>query len=106
MTIAGASICFIRQFEADYSARPEFLIENYRSTGHITVAANAVIAPAAARMKVGHDIAIDRKRSKTPPGGEMAALDSVARGRVQRTAQPATWRRRWPQWMNSSGYRA
>ena len=80
---AGASIRFIRQFEADYQARPEFLIENYRSTGHIIAAANAVIAPAAARMKAGHDIAIDRKRSKTPPGGEMAALDPVAHGRVQ-----------------------
>jgi ATP-dependent DNA helicase RecQ len=45
---AGASIRFIRQFEADYSARPMFLVENYRSTGHIIAAANAVIAPAAA----------------------------------------------------------
>lgn len=80
---AGASIRFIRQFEADYSARPEFLIENYRSTKHIIAAANAIIAPAADRMKAGHDIAIDRKRSKTPPGGEMAALDPVAQGRVQ-----------------------
>ncbi|WP_246687102.1 RecQ family ATP-dependent DNA helicase [Mesorhizobium sp. M3A.F.Ca.ET.201.01.1.1] len=80
---AGASIRFIRQFEADYSARPEFLIENYRSTGHIIAAANAIIAPAANRMKAGHDISIDRKRSKTPPGGEMAALDPVAQGRVQ-----------------------
>ncbi|WP_246724231.1 hypothetical protein, partial [Rhizobium leguminosarum] len=34
-------------------------------------------------MKAGHDIAIDRKRSTVPPGGEMAALDPVARGRVQ-----------------------
>ncbi|WP_244665927.1 RecQ family ATP-dependent DNA helicase [Pseudorhizobium halotolerans] len=80
---AGASIRFIRQFEADYSARPMFLVENYRSTAHIVAAANAVIAPAAARMKAGHDIAIDRKRSKAPPGGEMEALDPVARGRVQ-----------------------
>lgn len=80
---AGASIRFIRQFEADYNARPEFLIENYRSTGHIIAAANAVIAPAADRMKAGHDIAIDRKRGKTPSGGEMAALDPVAQGRVQ-----------------------
>lgn len=80
---AGASIRFIRQFEADYSARPMFLVENYRSTGHIIAAANAVIAPAAARMKASHDIAIDRKRSKGLPGGEMAALDPVARGRVQ-----------------------
>lgn len=80
---AGASIRFIRQFETDYSARPMFLVENYRSTGHIIAAANAVIAPAAARMKAGHDIAIDRKRSKAPPGGEMEVLDPVARGRVQ-----------------------
>jgi len=80
---AGASIRFIRQFEADYSARPMFLVENYRSTAHIVAAANAVIAPAAARMKAGHDIAIDRERSKAPPGGEMEALDPVARGRVQ-----------------------
>ena len=80
---AGASIRFIRQFEADYHARPEFLTENYRSTGHIVAAANAAILPAVARMKAGHDIAIDRKRSKTPPGGEMAALDPVAHGRVQ-----------------------
>ncbi|MER9567113.1 RecQ family ATP-dependent DNA helicase [Mesorhizobium sp. M0571] len=80
---SGASIRFIRQFEADYSARPKFLIENYRSTGHIIAVANTIIAPAADRMKAGHDIAIDRKRSKTPPGGEMAALDPVAQGRVQ-----------------------
>lgn len=80
---AGASIRFIRQFEADYSARPEFLIENYRSTRHIIAAANAIIAPAAARMKARHDIAIDRKRTTAPHGGEMAALDPVAHGRVQ-----------------------
>ena len=80
---AGASIRFIRQFEADYSARPEFLIENYRSTGHIIAAANAVIAPTADRMKASHDIAVDRKRSKEPPGGDMASLDPVAQGRVQ-----------------------
>lgn len=86
---AGASIRFIRQFEADYHARPEFLIENYRSTGHIIAAANAVITPAAARMKAGNDIAIDRKRSKAPIGGDMAALDPVVRGRVQVLDCPA-----------------
>ncbi len=80
---AGASIDFIRRFEADYRAKPEYLIENYRSTGHIIAAANAVIAPAAARMKAGHDIAINRKRAKDRPGGEMAILDPVAQGRVQ-----------------------
>ena len=80
---AGASVSFIRQFEADYRARPEFLIENYRSTGHIIAAANTAIAPAAARLKAGHDITIDRKRRKALPGGEMVALDPVAQGRVQ-----------------------
>lgn len=80
---AGASIDFIRKFEADYRAKPEFLIENYRSTAHIIAAANAVIAPAAARLKSGHEIAINRQRSKDQPGGELADIDPVAQGRVQ-----------------------
>jgi len=80
---AGASIRFIRQFETDYKAKPEFLTENYRSTRHIIAAANAVIAPAVDRMKVGHDITVDGKRGKDPSGGVMAALDPVAKGRVQ-----------------------
>ncbi len=80
---AGASIRFIRQFEADYRARPEFLVENYRSSRHIIEAANAVIAPARDRMKADYAISVDRKRRKDPPGGEMAALDPVAQGRVQ-----------------------
>ncbi|MEO9231099.1 MAG: RecQ family ATP-dependent DNA helicase [Devosia sp.] len=86
---AGASIDFIRQFEADYRARPEFLVENYRSTRHIIAAANAVIAPALTRMKTGHDIAINRQRAKDPPGGDLTALDPVAQGRVQLLDCPA-----------------
>ncbi len=42
----GASVEFIRRFEADYAAKPAFLTENYRSTGHIIAAANLVIEPA------------------------------------------------------------
>ena len=79
---AGASIDFIRQFEADYAAKPVWLTENYRSSAHIIAAANAVIAPAAARMKAGHDITVNRARAKAAPGGVMAALDPVAQGRV------------------------
>jgi ATP-dependent DNA helicase RecQ len=79
---AGANIDFIRRFEADYAARPVWLTENYRSTAHIIAAANAVIAPAAGRMKAGHDITLNRARAKAPPGGVMSALDSVAQGRV------------------------
>ncbi len=79
---AGASIDFIRRFEADYAAKPVWLTENYRSSAHIIAAANAVIAPAARRMKAGHDITVNRARARAAPGGEWAALDPVARGRV------------------------
>jgi ATP-dependent DNA helicase RecQ len=82
-SFAGASIRHIRQFEADYSAKPVFLTENYRSSGNIISAANAVIEHAADRMKTGHDITVDQARQKEPPGGELAALDPVAQGRVQ-----------------------
>ncbi len=80
---AGASVGFIRRFEADYRARPEYLIENYRSTRHIVEAANRVITPAVARMKADHLIDIDRKRERQLSGGEMAKRDPVAQGRVQ-----------------------
>jgi ATP-dependent DNA helicase RecQ len=79
---AGASIDFIRRFEADYAAKPVWLTENYRSTAHIIAAANAVIASAAGRMKAGHDITVNRARAKAMPGGDWAALDPVAQGRV------------------------
>ena len=79
----GASMEFIRRFEADYGPKPTYLIDNYRSTGHIIAAANALIEPARQRMKTGHPISIDRARTKNPPGGEWSELDSVAQGRVQ-----------------------
>jgi len=82
-SFAGASIRHIRQFEEDYTAKPVFLTENYRSAGHIITAANAVIEDAAERMKIGHDITVDQARRKAPPGGDMVALDPVAQGRVQ-----------------------
>ena len=79
---AGASIDFIRRFEVDYSAKPVWLTENYRSSAHIINAANAVIAPAVARMKEGHDITVNRARGKASLGGDLAAIDPVAQGRV------------------------
>ncbi|WP_457648330.1 RecQ family ATP-dependent DNA helicase [Profundibacter sp.] len=82
-SFAGASVRHIRQFEEDYKAKPVFLTDNYRSAGHIITAANAVIEQAVARMKTGHDITVDQARRKDPPGGDMAALDPVAQGRVQ-----------------------
>jgi len=82
-SFAGASIRHIRQFEEDYSAKPVFLTENYRSAGNIIIAANAVIEDAAERMKIGHDITVEQARRKDPPGSDMASLDPVAQGRVQ-----------------------
>ena len=79
----GASVEFIRRFEADYGPKPAFLTANYRSTRHIITAANALIEPARDRMKTGHPIRIDRARAKSPPGGDWRELDSVAQGRVQ-----------------------
>jgi ATP-dependent DNA helicase RecQ len=79
----GASVRFIRQFEADYDARPTFLIENYRSTGHIVGASNAVIAPGVGRMKVEHPIEVNRARQREAHGGVWAQRDNVAQGRVQ-----------------------
>ncbi|WP_370160560.1 RecQ family ATP-dependent DNA helicase [Limimaricola soesokkakensis] len=86
---AGASIDYIRKFEEDYRARPEFLTENYRSTRNIIDAANAVILPAADRMKAGHDITVNRDRLMEPAGGPMARHDPVAQGRVQLLDAPA-----------------
>lgn len=88
-SFSGASIRYIRQFEEDYNAKPVFLTENYRSTGHIITAANAVISDAAARLKISHDITVNRHRHKETAGGEMAALDPVAQGRVQILACPS-----------------
>ena len=79
----GASVEFIRRFEADYGPKPYYLTDNYRSTAHIIAAANALIEPARDRMKTGHPIRIDRARAKGPPGGDWLAADSVAQGRVQ-----------------------
>ena len=81
---AGASVRFIRQFEADYKARTEYLVENYRSSAHIVAVANQLIAPAADRLKADHPIRIDRARHSAPAGGRWQALDPVAQGRVQR----------------------
>lgn len=53
---AGASVQFIRAFEADYKAKPEFLVENYRSTAAIIQAANEVITEAPDRMKAARDL--------------------------------------------------
>jgi len=79
----GANIGFIRQFKDDYQAREHFLVENYRSSGHIIAAANALIQHNRDRMKVAHPIRINQGRKSLPAGGRWQQLDTLARGRVQ-----------------------
>ena len=78
----GASIDYIRRFQKDYDAELHGLVENYRSTGHVIAAANALIAHNRERMKTGQPIRIDRRRGSQPAGGRFAALDGHAKGRV------------------------
>jgi ATP-dependent DNA helicase RecQ len=87
----GTSPEFIRRFEQDYDAKTEYLIDNYRSSGHIVNASNAVIAQATPRMKAKHTIAIDRSRRGEPAGGAWSRLDQVTAGRVQVVAAGADW---------------
>ena len=74
---------FIRRFGQDYSTKPAYLTDNYRSTRHIIDAANAVISPAGDRMKADNPIRINRERAKAPAGGQWAERDPVAGGKVQ-----------------------
>ncbi len=78
----GASVEFIRRFVDDYKAKPQLLVENYRSTHHIIETANKVIAGASARMKA-EAIRVNAARLKSAPGGDWQKRDSVVQGRVQ-----------------------
>jgi ATP-dependent DNA helicase RecQ len=81
---AGAQVAFIRRFEQDYSAKIDYLVENFRSTRHIIDAANTLIAPHPARLKTEHPITIDAARRKQARGGVWARRDAaVSQGRVQ-----------------------
>ncbi|HVV73478.1 MAG TPA: UvrD-helicase domain-containing protein, partial [Verrucomicrobiae bacterium] len=68
-TFRGANVRFIRQFQNDYSAEVQYLVENYRSTRHIIDTANEVIAANHDRMKTAHPIRIDRHRAMLVAGG-------------------------------------
>ena len=78
----GSSVRFIRCFKQDYQAQVTFLTDNYRSTRNIIEASNAVIGPASDRMKVDHEIRINKRRAKDVAGGLWAELDPIVRGRV------------------------
>ena len=83
MPSAGRPASYIKRFEEDYRARPSYLTENYRSTGHIIAAANSVIEPANLRMKADHPITVNRSRARERLGGAWERMDPVTHGRVQ-----------------------
>ena len=82
-TFRGANVQFIRQFQDDYQAKTNYLVENYRSSAHIIAAANCLIAHNRDRMKTGHAIRINKGRERLPAGGPWKDLDPLAQGRVQ-----------------------
>jgi ATP-dependent DNA helicase RecQ len=85
----GANVRFIKQFSHDYQANTYYLIENYRSTTNIINCANRIIAPARERMKTEHAIRINHARRNVADGGNFAALDSLAQGRVHIIETPS-----------------
>ena len=78
----AANVEFLRRFEEDYGAERCYLAENYRSTGNIVEAANALIGHNRDRMKTGQPIRVDRARVDDPPGGGWEKRDGIAHGRV------------------------
>jgi len=78
----GANVAYIHRFREDYQAEVHHLVENYRSSGHIVAAANALITHNRDRMKTDRPIRVDGRRRKDPPGGRWEACDPVTRGRV------------------------
>lgn len=82
-TFRGANVGFIRRFQSDYQAGIHYLLENYRSTGHIIAAANQLIGHNRDRMKTEREIRINTSRSKDPAGGRWAEIDPLIEGKVQ-----------------------
>ncbi len=80
---------FIRRFMEDYQANIDYLVENYRSTGHIIDTAAQVIDACSERMKVAHPIRIDHARKDDPAGGRWSRLDALSHGRAHILDVPA-----------------
>lgn len=78
-----ANVRYIRQFEEDYHAKTYHLLQNYRSTNHIIAAANCLIRHNRDRMKTEQEIRINDIRRTDHPGGLLARLDPVGKGKVQ-----------------------
>ena len=83
----GANVAFIQRFQEDYArSKTVYMVENFRSSGHIIAAANQLIIANHDRMKGNHPIRINRQRRDDPPGGPWETMDPLSRGRVQQLA--------------------
>lgn len=80
----GGSNRHIARFCAEYGAAISYLVENYRSSRAIIVAANRLIEHNAERLKAAQPIRIDQARAAGPAGGRWQALDPERRGSVLR----------------------
>ena len=82
-TFRGANVAYIRRFQSDYQATVHYLLQNYRSTGHIIEASNELIRHNQDRMKTEREIRLNDSRLKDSAGGPWAEIDPLVRGRVQ-----------------------
>ena len=74
----GANVAFIQRFQEDYTrSKTVYMVENFRSSGHIISAANQLIAANRDRMKGDHPIRINRRRKNDPPGGPWDTTDPL-----------------------------
>jgi ATP-dependent DNA helicase RecQ len=80
---------FIHRFQADYQAKVEYLVENYRASRHLIDAANTLIAANRDRMKTKHPIRINHARQNEAAGGQWQKFDPLTQGRVHILSVPA-----------------
>lgn len=81
-TFRGSSNQYIDQFTEDYSAKIDYLVENYRSTQAIIQASNDVIEHNPGRLKSAYPITIDRDRVQNNPYGHWQTLDPKREGKI------------------------
>ncbi|SEP81452.1 ATP-dependent DNA helicase RecQ [Ectothiorhodospira magna] len=86
----GGSNRHIERFCEEYGAAVSYLVENYRSSGAIILAANRLIETHTARLKADHPIRINQARANESLGGEWEGRDAQRQGCVLRITLPAT----------------
>ena len=86
----GGSNRHITRFCEEFGAQVSYLVENYRSSQAIIVAANQLIEQNVARLKAAHPIRIDPARAAGLAGGRWETLDPERRGGVLRLRIAAT----------------